>query len=226
MELWLDTIHLPAIERAAQMGLLHGVTTNPAILSRAPQLDGLLSALLSAQSGPVCVQVTATHSSGMVEEGLQLHGHSPRIIVKVPVNREGLAAMHQLVRAGVTVLATAVLHPRQLLLAVQVGAHYIAPYVSHMADQGLDPWAALQTMQELIVGSQSRIMAASLRSVEQVLQCAQLHLHAVTLKDPLFAALTEDNPHSEAFTTRFHSDWHSAFPGASAAQLIGSEVLV
>ncbi|HSX38544.1 MAG TPA: transaldolase family protein [Chlamydiales bacterium] len=33
MEIWLDTINFQAIEQAESMGLLQGVTTNPAILS-------------------------------------------------------------------------------------------------------------------------------------------------------------------------------------------------
>jgi TalC/MipB family fructose-6-phosphate aldolase len=217
MEIWLDTIDLKVIEEAAGMGLIAGVTTNPKILAKAPQMKGLLQGLLDAQEGPVCVQVTATEVKGMVQQAQRLFDFSDRLIIKVPVNRWGLAAMGQLEEKDIPFLGTAVLEPRQALAAAHAGALFVAPYISQMPG---DAFATVQRMMDMTRPFPTLVMGAYLQSMEQLLRCAELGLPAVTLPANLFAALVEDHPASETFTADFHATWKAAFPGRSADQLI------
>lgn len=208
MEIWLDTIDLNAIQEAVSLGLVHGVTTNPVILSRAEDVTDQLHQLLDIQKGPVAVQVTTTTRSEMIDEGRNLFAFSPRIIVKVPVNREGLAAIHQLSRENIPVLGTAVLHPKQALLAAIAGARYVAPYVSHIANSGADPFEALESMQKML--RETKIMAASVKQVDHILRFAEMGMGAITIKEDLFAALIENNSLSEALTHKFNLHWHTS----------------
>ncbi|MCE5316278.1 MAG: hypothetical protein LLG04_02810 [Parachlamydia sp.] len=44
----------------------------------------------------------------------------------------------------------------------------------------------------------TKIQAASLRLLEQIVQCAALSLPAITLKEELFDVLIQDHPHKRA----------------------------
>ncbi len=210
MEIWLDSINIELIQEAEQLRLISGVTTNPAILSHAKDADHTLHQLLTVQRGKVAVQVTATTSVGMIEQSRHLSHLSDRIVVKIPVNRQGLVAMSELIQEKICILATAVLHPRQALLAAMLGATYVAPYVSHIPDA----LHVLQSMQDTfrVQSLPTQIMAASLKQVDHILECAKMGIPVVTIKDELFNSLIEDHPQSEAFTLKFNHQWQMAFP--------------
>ncbi len=88
MQIWLDTIDIPMLEKAQKLGILHGVTTNPSMLISNPR--DTLTALLSAQPGPVAVEVFEDLVPSMISQGKALYDFSPRIVVKVPGDRERL----------------------------------------------------------------------------------------------------------------------------------------
>lgn len=79
MELWLDTLDSAALKLAYESGLLHGVTTNPSILSKTDRsLENVLQELLSFQEGPVAVQVTASLAS---DWKIPIHIHMSHFII-------------------------------------------------------------------------------------------------------------------------------------------------
>jgi transaldolase len=187
------------------MGLIRGVTTNPSILSHAKQVEPVLRQLLELQPGPVAVQVTATHHLEMIQQGQKLHQFSDRLFIKVPVSREGLKAIHQLSKQGIPVMGTAVLQPRQALLAAMAGARYVAAYFGHMTD----PISTLTTMHQICP---AKLLVASIKELDDIPRFAQMGIAAITLKETLFTALIENNPASDAFTAKFNAQWNGAFP--------------
>jgi transaldolase len=197
MEIWLDTTDATAIKNARKLGILHGVTTNPALLSKANRgMREVFQELLSAQSGPIAAQVTAEDCEGMLLQADQFHQISKRIIIKVPVTKEGLKAIHQLTRQNVITMATALFHPNQALLAALAGANYVAPYLSKLEKLGGgDPLAMVQSILKIFSNYkfETKILAASIKTVEMVSQCAEMGLHAATLNDQVFGALIENN---------------------------------
>src|ERR1700722_10778780 len=210
MEIWLDTIDLKTIEDAAGLGWLAGITTNPAILSSGGQVDrALLERLLEVQSNKVAVQVTTNTAHQMIGEARQLFKLSDRFLIKVPVTKEGLHVMHALSKEGIPTLGTAVFHPRQVLLATLAGAVYVAPYVSHMANQGIDVWKALTIMQVILTTHdfKTKIMVAALTEVDEIRRFAQLGIDAATLPEKLFTSFIGDISFCEEATQRLHQTW-------------------
>jgi transaldolase len=213
MEIWLDTANLITVQKAQQMGILHGVTTNPAIAARSKvALEDLLQSLLKAQSGPVTAQVVASLADEMVKQGEALAAFSERIIVKIPVIREGLQAIHTLTQKKIPVMATAVFDINQTLLAARAGATYIAPYFSHICEEDQDGINEMRAMVQMIqhYGYSSKIIAASLRSTEQVRECCTLGIDAVTLNEKLFEEYIEDHPLAIKALARFDREWKTA----------------
>ncbi|MCE5315933.1 MAG: hypothetical protein LLG04_01040 [Parachlamydia sp.] len=201
MEIWIDSAEHEAVRRAQHLGFLHGVTTNPALIRQAGQpLENILENLLAAQPGPVAVQVTVEDAERMVQQTEEWRGISERLIIKIPATREGYRAMGILSKRSVPVMATVIFHPHQALLAAKAGAHYVAPYVTRMQKAGIDSMAALATMRAILAqhGFKTRILAASLSSLDQIVQCAELGLPAMTLKEDLFEVLTQDSPQTRA----------------------------
>lgn len=208
MEIWLDTIDYDVIEDAAKTGIIAGVTTNPSILSQTENVALTLHTLLHIQPGPIAVQVTSTDPEGMIEEGLRIFEFSSRMIVKVPVNRNGLIAIKQLRQEKVPVMGTGLLFSTQALVASNLGASYIAPYFSHMGPSE-EAIAALKTIDDIlrINASSTKILVASLKQMEHLMYCATLGVAAATIKPDLYHQLMKDHPAVDNFSKKFLSDW-------------------
>ncbi|HEY4831719.1 MAG TPA: transaldolase family protein, partial [Waddliaceae bacterium] len=205
------TIDRTAIEHAQDLGLLHGVTTNPAILAQASEpAEEILDALLNYFSGPLAVQVTLRSSSEMVEQGKDLYEFSSRIIVKIPATQEGLEAIFRLSHGEIPVMATAIFEPLQAFLAIKAGARYVVPYFSHLGERALPVCHAIQRM--LIHQRAAKLLVASLATPSQVSQCAESDFSAVTLKSDLFNQCLMTPPQTLDHLNRFEAAWKEAPP--------------
>ncbi len=211
MEIWLDTIDLDVIADGAKTGVISGVTTNPSILSRSKNVQETIARILDLQPGPVAVQVTGQTPEQILEEARHLNEQSNRLIIKIPLVRNGLIAMKQLRQENIPILGTAILYPTQALLAANQNIAYIAPYFCHMGDIG-NAFESLKTMVDLLraTQSQTKILVASLRQMDQLLYCASLGVHAVTIKPDLYAKLMAEQPVVEGFLQKFLSEWRQA----------------
>lgn len=197
MDIWLDTANIRMIQKGIKVGIVSGVTTNPAIIAQAKRpFDDLLEDLMHYQEGPVAIQVTASETSEMVQQGQNLYSFSNRIIVKVPITKNGLEALHLLSRQGIQTMATVIFHPHQALMAALAGANYVAPYLSRMEKAGEDPWTALKTMMQMFQNYRlkTKILGASISSIEQVVKCATTGIYGITIKDAVFEELIADQP--------------------------------
>jgi transaldolase len=219
MEIWLDTIERPTIEQAKDLGLLHGITTNPTILAEAAEpAEEVIEDLLNLFSGPLAIQVTLRSASEMIEQGKDLYDFSSRIIVKIPVTTEGIEAIYRLSHLGIPVMATAIFEPIQGLLAIKAGARYLAPYFSHLGDRALPTCHSIQSM----LTNKAKLLVAALASPAQVVQCAESGFSAVTLKSALFNQCLVPPPETLDHLSRFESAWKGAPPSnlLSAPQFI------
>lgn len=217
MEIWLDSIDLETIADASDM--ISGVTTNPGILSAAVDVKGTLCSLLELQKGPVAVQVVAQDIEGMLDEAEKIFAFSPRMIVKVPVNRMGLRAMAIMREKQIPVIATGVFTPSQALLAARQGVRYIAPYFSHMREIS-DPRETLKVIHDLLQKYETRMLVASLKTVEEILFCAHLGAAAITIKEELYRNFVADHPLERQFTQKFHSNWQNAHGAQSIREVL------
>lgn len=221
MEIWLDTIDRAAIEDARQSGLLHGITTNPSIISHAKEpLEDILEGLLNWQAGPVAVQVTANTHAEMVEQAKDLFDFSPRLFIKVPATPEGLKAIASLTHIGIPTMATAIFEPLQGLLAAKAGSAYAAPYFSHIGENN---HAVIQSLHALFRTYQlpCKLLIAALNFPEQVLQCAQLGVSALTLKEALYYACCKPPANTLKFLAKFEEEWQTAPPSALLPKQLG-----
>lgn len=212
MDIWLDTTNIRTVQKAVRFGLLSGVTTNPALIAQSKRdLEEVLEDLLHYQEGPVTAQVVSDDVNEMVQQGQSLYSLSNRLIIKVPVTENGLEAIHLLSRQGIPTMGTVIFQPRQALMAALAGADYVAPYLGRIEKAGGDPWIVLKSILHIfqIYRLNTKILGASLQTVEQIIQYAEIGIYGVTVKDDLFEKLIENDAMTLQGVGQFAKDWQN-----------------
>ena len=178
--MFLDTANTKEWDELLPLGIFHGVTTNPTLLERAGEecsitnLHQMAAKALKSTNEFMC-QAWGSTSQQMYDCGMKLSElDRTRIVVKVPVTKEGVQAASMLIQDGVRVCLTACYNHQQALIASSVGAEYLAPYLGRMTDSGLDGSAECLKMQQISRGmkSQTRILVASLRDSQTIADLA------------------------------------------------------
>lgn len=159
MKLFIDTAYLDEIERAAEAGLLDGVTTNPSLMKQAVEelhekegedidLEEYIERILETADGtPVSLEVVGHTYESMVEEGRELYDRFNRVndnvFIKIPVNPtfneeerhyEGVRAIQELTREGIPVNSTLIFTPEQAMMASKAGASFVSPFAGRIND--------------------------------------------------------------------------------------------
>jgi transaldolase len=206
--LFLDSADPASWLRLLPTGIFHGVTTNPLLLQKAGTPCNLLvlrdMAALARDAGAreIHLQTWGRDADGMVERGRELSEAAGGIdiAVKVPATMAGFVAARRLVDAGCRVTLTAVYHPGQVLAAAALGAAYAAPYLGRLDDAGRDGAAVLRTMAAILAGRDTplRLLAASLRRVDDMVALAAAGLDTFTFAENVAAALLREPLTDEA----------------------------
>ncbi|WP_353114250.1 transaldolase family protein [Microbacterium sp.] len=170
--LYVDSADLDRVGRLLTAGAVHGVTTNPTILERggrtAAEIPALYERWVGEGAREVFFQAWGGDRDAFLRSAAGILALGDRVAVKVPATAEGFAAASALVRDGATVLVTAVYSVAQALACASIGAHYVAPYLGRMRDAGMDGDALIARMQGVCEGSGTNVLAASLRSADDI----------------------------------------------------------
>jgi transaldolase len=187
MKFFIDTANLDEIREAYEMGVLDGVTTNPSLMAKEgiKGHDAVMShykAICDIVDGPISAEVIATDFAGIVEEGEFLAQLHPNIVVKVPMIREGVKALKYFSDRGIKTNCTLVFSAGQAILAAKAGATYVSPFIGRLDDVSTD---GLQLIEQIVhiygnYGYETEVLAASVRHVMHLVQCAELGADVVT----------------------------------------------
>ncbi len=105
MKIFIDTANLEEIRRAANAGLIDGVTTNPSLLAKVVgkrDLRDYMKEICNTMDGPVNLEVVASDADGMVSDARDLAEIADNVVAKVPLVEEGLVAVRRLRAEGIT----------------------------------------------------------------------------------------------------------------------------
>ncbi|MBC7695696.1 MAG: fructose-6-phosphate aldolase [Burkholderiales bacterium] len=187
MKFFIDTANLAQIKEAQDLGVLDGVTTNPSLMAKEgiKGQDNIMKHyvdICNITTGDVSAEVIATDFDGMVREGEMLADLHPRIVVKIPMIREGLKAIKYFSDKGIKTNCTLVFSAGQALLAAKAGASYVSPFVGRLDDisqDGMDLIDDIRTIYDNY-GYETEILAASIRHPLHIVQCAKLAADVIT----------------------------------------------
>ena len=213
MKIFLDTADVAEIRRAAEAGLIDGVTTNPSLMAKSAgkrDLGELFKEICEVVGGPVSAEVVAVDASGMIAEGRKLAALHEHIVVKVPLTEQGLRACRTLRSEEIRVNVTLCFSAAQAHLAAKAGATYISPFVGRLDDIGHDGMELVSDIRDIYdqYGIETEILAASLRSPRHVREALLIGADCATLPPSVLYQLLK-HPLTDKGLEAFLSDWAS-----------------
>ncbi len=187
MKFFIDTANLAEIQEAVDLGVLDGVTTNPSLMAKEGirGTDAVMAhyqAICDIVDGDVSAEVIATDLEGIIREGEALADLHPNIVVKVPMTKEGVKAIKYFSDKGIRTNCTLIFSAGQAILAAKAGATYVSPFVGRLDDIGADGLGLIAQIIEIFAnyGYATEVLAASVRHVPHLIQCAELGADVVT----------------------------------------------
>lgn len=196
IRLFLDTADIREWQNWLPTGLFYGVTTNPLLLERdnvnctIDRLQDLAKGGFNLGAKEVQLQTWGTSVDSLVKTGILLAEIDNRIVVKVPITKIGTQAASGLIAEGIRVTLTGVYAVHQVAIAAALGADYTAPYLGRINDLGRNGREDLVAMAKIIsgIGSATRILVASIRSVDDIAFLASQGLNTFTLSPAIAAS--------------------------------------
>jgi transaldolase len=220
VKIFLDTANLDELKRAAEWGIVDGVTTNPSLIAKEGRpIEEQIARICDIVDGDISAEVVATKSAEMIQEGLRLSKIHKNVVVKLPLTRDGIKACSTLSKQGIRINITLVFSAGQALLAAKAGAYIVSPFVGRLDDIGLDGMELIHQLVQIYdnYSYKAQILAASLRTPNHVIASAMAGAHIGTMPfkvvDQLF-----NHPLTDRGLEQFLSDWGKVFQETPAAR--------
>jgi transaldolase len=191
MSLFLDSAIAAEAEAAKQFGWVKGITTNPTLLAKSElPVETTLKQLAQLTTGPVFYQLMAAEFEEMVAEGraaFQIIGQ--QTVLKIPASLVGFQVVAAL-SPEIPCAVTAIYSAAQAAVSQEAGAKYAIAYVNRATRLLGDGVALVQEMASVLAGSNTEIMAASIKSPEEAIASIQAGAHHLTLPLAMLQAMT------------------------------------
>jgi transaldolase len=212
MKFFIDTANLDEIKEAYDLGVLDGVTTNPSLMAKegisgSEKILAHYKAICDIVDGNVSAEVISTDFDGMVKEGKALAKIDDKIVVKIPMIKDGIKAIKYFSSEGIRTNCTLVFSPGQAILAAKAGASYLSPFVGRLDDICFD---GLDLIEQIVLiygnyGFETEILAASVRHYMHLIKCAEIGADVVTCPLKVITGLL-DHPLTDKGLAQFLAD--------------------
>jgi transaldolase len=213
MQLFLDTASIDEIRAAAKYGVISGVTTNPSLLAKEGGVSyrERVREIAEVIDGPISAECVTRTADELVCEARELASWHPNVVVKIPIDEQGLEAIHRCSKESIRINVTLIFSPNQALLAALAGAAYLSPFVGRLDDVSTDGMELIRQCVEIVEthGLESRVLAASLRHPLHVTQAALAGAHVATIPPSLIAQMLK-HPLTDLGIERFLADAQTA----------------
>lgn len=221
----IDSARIELIKKCAEFYPIDGVTTNPTIISKEKTDFIKLIKEIRSIIGPdkmFHVQTTSVDCKDIVEEGLRLRElMGENFYLKIPVSPEGLKATMKLKEQGVGITMTAIFTQQQALIGAKAGADFVAPYVNRLDNIVSDGVHVVSEIVNLfkVHNIDSKVLAASFKTAEQVHKIAMVGTQAITINPELFEQLVY-HPLTLYAVDDFEADWASVYGNQKIIDMI------
>jgi len=209
MKIFLDTANVEQIKQGVEYGVIDGVTTNPSLISKENKgFLPLIEEILSIVPGPVSVEVTATEADEMIKQAKEYAKISDNVVIKVPINLEGLKVIHTLADLNIKTNVTLIFSPSQALMAAKAGGTYVSPFVGRIDDISGSGMALVEDIVQIYdnYGFDTEVIVASVRHPLHFVHAAMIGADIATIP---FSTLTKllNHPLTDIGMERFLKDW-------------------
>jgi len=222
MKFFIDTANLDEIQEAYDLGVLDGVTTNPSLMAKEgiggeENIRQHYKAICNIVDNNVSAEVISTDFDGMIREAKELVKIDDKIVVKVPMIREGVKAIKYLSSEGIRTNCTLIFSPGQAILAAKAGASYVSPFIGRLDDVSIDGIALIGQIVGIYAnyGFHTEVLAASIRHTMHLIQCAEIGADVATCPLKVITALL-NHPLTDKGLAQFLADHKKANDKVSA----------
>ncbi len=215
MKFFIDTASLEEIQRAQELGVLDGVTTNPSLVAKITggsqitydDFKAHIKKICQIVDGPVSAEVTTLKSEEMIVEGEELASIDENVVIKVPITVDGIRAIKHFSTQGIKTNATLAFSPTQALLAAKAGATYVSPFVGRLDDISTDGMGLIEQIVQIFrnYGITSEVIVASIRHPIHVTESALLGADIATIPYKVITQLVK-HPLTDIGLDRFMKD--------------------
>lgn len=212
MKFFIDTANLNEIREAYDLGVLDGVTTNPSLMAREgikgnESIRAHYKAICNIVDDNVSAEVIATDLDGILKEGRELAKIDDKIVVKVPMIKDGVKALKKFAAEGIRTNCTLVFSAGQAILAAKAGANFVSPFIGRLDDvsqDGLELTAQIRHIYDNY-GFETEVLAASIRHVMHLIKCAEIGADVATCPLSVITGLLK-HPLTDIGLEKFLSD--------------------
>lgn|SRR5690554_4314240 len=212
MKYFIDTANVEEIRKAAELGIIDGVTTNPSLIAKEGRVfEEVIKEITEIVDGPISAEVISLDAEGMVKEADELVKIHENIVIKVPMTAEGLKATSILSKRGIKVNVTLIFSTTQALAAAKAGAAFVSPFVGRLDDIGAEGMELIEEIMYIFksYGVRAEVIVASIRNRNHLTQAAMAGADIATIPykvimDSLVHPLTDQG------IEKFLKDWEGA----------------
>ena len=187
MKFFIDTANLEQITEAQELGVLDGVTTNPSLMAKegisgTENVKAHYKAICDIVDGDVSAEVIATEYEAMIKEGEELAAIDEKIVVKIPMIKDGVKALKYFSSKNIKTNCTLIFSAGQALMAAKAGATYISPFIGRLDDISTDGLDLIESIRVIFDNYDfgTEILAASVRHPMHIIECAQIGADVMT----------------------------------------------
>ena len=212
MKFFVDSANIEEIAELKNLGLADGVTTNPSLILKAGRnFQSIAKDICELIEGPVSLEVSSSSIDQMRAEAEKLRAISENVVVKLPMTWNGLKVCRDLANSGVKVNMTLCFTANQAILAAKAGAEFVSPFVGRLDDIKIDGVGLIKEIRTIYdnYSFRTKILAASIRSLEHIKNCAIAGAEAVTAPPAILRELVS-HPLTDKGLEIFLSDWEKS----------------
>ena len=212
MKFFIDTANLDQIREAQDLGILDGVTTNPSLMAKEgisgkEAINKHYVDICNISDGDVSAEVLSTTYEEMIKEGDELAALHERIVVKIPMIKDGVKALKYFSDKGIKTNCTLIFSAGQALLATKAGATYVSPFLGRLDDISVDGLNLIEEIRVIYDNYMfdTEILAASIRSPMHIINCAKIGADVITSPLPSILNLLK-HPLTDSGLAQFVAD--------------------
>ena len=212
MRFFVDSANIEEIAELKNLGLADGVTTNPSLILKAGRnFQSIAKDICELIEGPVSLEVSSSSIDQMRAEAEKLRVISKNVVVKLPMTWSGLKVCRDLANSGIKVNMTLCFTANQAILAAKAGAEFVSPFVGRLDDTKIDGVGLIKEIRTIYdnYSFRTKILAASIRSLEHIKNCAIAGAEAVTAPPAILRELVS-HPLTDKGLEIFLSDWEKS----------------
>ena len=216
MKFFIDTANLSEIKEAYDLGVLDGVTTNPSLMAKegvqgADNIRAHYKAICKIVDANVSAEVISTDFDNIMKEGKELAKIDDKIVVKIPMIKEGIKAIKKFSSEGIRTNCTLIFSSGQAIVAAKAGAAYVSPFIGRLDDIGQDGMEMIGQLVKIYnnYGFETEILAASVRHAIHLLKCAELGVDVATCPLSVITGLLK-HPLTDSGLAKFLADHKKA----------------